>query len=46
VDDYKSQGIEVAEIRIQRVTEGLHAVEVLEHGQQDPERYFLSAEEA
>lgn len=32
---------EPASIRVQRVTEGLYAVEIVAHGEQDPEAYML-----
>jgi hypothetical protein len=42
VADYSSQGVDVAEIRAQRITQGVYAIEVHEHGGGDPERFFLA----
>lgn len=43
---YSSEGTEVASIKIARLTEGLYSCEVLEHGQQDAEAFFLSLDDA
>jgi hypothetical protein len=40
-DDYSAAGISVASISMQRVTEGVFAVSVQEHGAQEAETFFV-----
>jgi len=42
LDTYESEEVEIAEVRVKRLTRSVYAVEVLEHGQNEPEAYFLS----
>jgi hypothetical protein len=43
VAEYSSQGIQIGEIKVQRITSGLFAVDIFEHGGYPPERFILDA---
>jgi hypothetical protein len=42
VADYSQQGIVIGEIRLQRITTGVFACTVLEHGGYPPERFIVT----
>lgn len=42
---YSQDSIEVASITVQRVTDNLYSAEILEHGQHEPEAFFLKVED-